>query len=44
MENINFIVYHQISKNPDAAARIKELRLAALADEDGTKLRNYLNA
>jgi indolepyruvate ferredoxin oxidoreductase beta subunit len=34
----------KVSKNPDAAARIKELRLAALADEDGTKLRNYLNA
>jgi hypothetical protein len=34
----------KVSKNSDAASRIKELRLAALADEDGTKLRNYLNA
>jgi indolepyruvate ferredoxin oxidoreductase, beta subunit len=34
----------KVSDNSDAAARIKELRLAALADEDGTKLRNYLNA
>jgi hypothetical protein len=34
----------KISNNSDAAARIKELRIAALADEDGTRLRNYLNA
>jgi indolepyruvate ferredoxin oxidoreductase beta subunit len=34
----------KVSDNSDAASRIKELRLAALADEDGTKLRNYLNA
>jgi indolepyruvate ferredoxin oxidoreductase beta subunit len=34
----------KVSNNSDAASRIKELRLAALADEDGTKLRNYLNA
>ncbi|CAB4782240.1 unannotated protein [freshwater metagenome] len=34
----------KVSKNSDATSRIKELRLAALADEDGTKLRNYLNA
>jgi indolepyruvate ferredoxin oxidoreductase beta subunit len=34
----------KVSKNSDAASRIKELRIAALADEDGTKLRNYLNA
>jgi indolepyruvate ferredoxin oxidoreductase beta subunit len=34
----------KVSNNSDAASRIKELRLAALADEDGTKLRNSLNA
>jgi indolepyruvate ferredoxin oxidoreductase beta subunit len=34
----------KVLNNSDAASRIKELRLAALADEDGTKLRNYLNA
>ena len=34
----------KIADNSDAASRIKELRQAALADEDGSKLRNYLKA
>ena len=32
----------KVANNANAALRVKELRIAALADEDGSKLRELL--